>query len=1179
MRTLRRFVAGVLVGALIPTLLTPLEPALAAPAAERVEYQFLNDRVRDMIGVTPLSVADFITRGGLTGKNQIVAIADSGLDKGSMSDLHPDFQNQAGHPPKVIALRSWSGRPAADDPIGHGTHMAGIIAGSGAASDGKYKGVAPDASLYVQSILNPAGMIEVPSNMGSLFQPAYQAGARIHVNGWGAAGNSYSRSSASADEFVRSHPDFLVIFGAGNNGPAKGTLTNEANSKNALTVGASQGSRPGFDASGNDGGTTIALSSRGPAAGGRIKPELLAPGAAIIAPNSRLTSSNFPVNPLYTRMQGTSMAAAVTGGCAALLREYLQKEMHAPNSDPSAALIKALLINYADTKGHAPGWDGFGNIDMASTVLALKANEAGFIDDRQGVPDGGEKTYQIPVTTTTEPLKVTLAWSDPVANGEGDNDSRLTNDLDLTVTGPDKHTYQGNDFLNGNGPDRNNNVEQVYIPAPQPGTYTITVRGYRVRSAATSESTETKRQDFALAFGQPPQRGTTESLPAAPSPAHTRLLLNGKAAPYNALSVPPGADYYRLGPDIYMVSRLWRSGGIQWINDRGRQMLLEMNPNAREGGYRMEPGAKNSVNGEPVQNMDALPPGYEVSAWINPASQTIRSVDAQFKEIDGYLDSIDNIRHTIRVLKDNRTYNTADTVTTTYIVRQVGSGWTDIPFQMDSGLEQPMSGLPVRLLLSPITGEVMHMAIERPVIQGVADQIGIQDQTIRFENGETYHLFPGAQVKRNGSPSTVDAIRPGDHLVAVILPESKKIIALSAFSTVHWGRIVYYSPEQNLLHFVDRFNRLTTFHLNDSTKVYRWGLPAEKSSLSTGNWAWISLTQGTGAVQQIDVVEEGEEVQKRFQSFSPSDGTIQTEDGATYRLSPRTILTKNGYLIQPKDLQPGESLNMTSLLAPRGPILGTVEAVTTAASPRVAIKSFFAGNRFFITGTTTADAIYLYRQGGEVRDEIIPDNSGNFAWYFIPSVENNSIQLIALDRRRGGIKSLLVTIPEGHSTQFSDIEHHWAEDTVRLFASRGLISGYPDSTFRPDGPVNQLEAIVLVARSLGWENGDPRPAIGMEEIPSWARDSLSLATQQGIIEPQQLASLQKPMTQQDMMDLLSRCIEPGTLDLAGTAQRLWPSGYEPASPLTRAQVTTLLQALLNALAEERKAPPLEKQHQ
>ena len=250
-------------------------------------------------------------------------------------------------------LRSWAGAPVASDPNGHGTAMAATIAGTGAASAGRYQGIAPGASIYFQGLTDSSGQLDPPPDLADLFEPAYQAGVRIHVDGWGGTNVGYYGDTASqTDHFISEHPDFLVVFSAGNNGPQAGSLTPEAYSKNALVVGASQSPHPAFNPDQVNSGQVCDFSSRGPTSDGRLKPDLLAPGAVVSAKASQVASEFDLDGGYYTYMEGTSMAAAVAGGSAALLREYFIK--YEQELDPSAAMLKAALICGASTRRPAP---------------------------------------------------------------------------------------------------------------------------------------------------------------------------------------------------------------------------------------------------------------------------------------------------------------------------------------------------------------------------------------------------------------------------------------------------------------------------------------------------------------------------------------------------------------------------------------------------------------------------------------------------------------------------------------------------------------------------------------------------------------------------------------------------------------------------------------------------------
>jgi hypothetical protein len=132
------------------------------------------------------------TSSGAEGKGEIVAVADTGFDKGSTTDVHPAF---TGRVKKLYGL----GRPnRKDDSHGHGTHVAGSVLGDGkSTADGPVRGTAPAAKLVLQSLLDSGGGLGgLPANLNDLFRNPYQRDkARIHTNSWGRTGNSESMTS------------------------------------------------------------------------------------------------------------------------------------------------------------------------------------------------------------------------------------------------------------------------------------------------------------------------------------------------------------------------------------------------------------------------------------------------------------------------------------------------------------------------------------------------------------------------------------------------------------------------------------------------------------------------------------------------------------------------------------------------------------------------------------------------------------------------------------------------------------------------------------------------------------------------------------------------------------------------------------------------------------------------
>jgi subtilisin family serine protease len=494
---------------------SPLATQIAAlPEVERVEEyvapRLHNDVARTLLGVD----ADPGAGIGLTGEGQVVAVADTGLD-----DTHPDF---AGRIVGVVAL----GRPNDhSDPNGHGTHVAGSVLGDGTASSGRIRGTAPGARLFFQSLLDAnGGLGGLPLDLNDLFDEAYRAGARIHNNSWGAATQSrYTPSSAEVDEFVATHRDMLIVISAGNDGTAARrahskpgfvdwlSIGSPASAKNALVVGASRNRRTtggysshtygyvwpndypdtpiaGQPVSG-DPEALAAFSSRGPCDDRRIKPDLVAPGTDIAsAKSSRAPLRRFwgpyPGNGHYAFMGGTSMAAPLVAGCAALVREhYVRRRQH----EPSAALLKATLINgtrwlsaddaIADHSVLPNFHQGFGALFLPAAIpsavnpaLRVEFRDTWRTEAAQFTRSGQAFRFLVDVAGG-DSLRICLTWTDAPDRG-------LQNSLVLLVEHqPSRRRWVANADvpLALMTPDPDNNVHIVRIATPPAGRYLIQV--------------------------------------------------------------------------------------------------------------------------------------------------------------------------------------------------------------------------------------------------------------------------------------------------------------------------------------------------------------------------------------------------------------------------------------------------------------------------------------------------------------------------------------------------------------------------------------------------------------------------------------------------------------------------------------------------------------------------------
>lgn len=450
----------------------------------------------------------------LKGEGQVVAVCDTGFDKGDLNDIHPAFK---GRLLKLYAL----GRAKSNDPNGHGTHVAGSVLGDGTstAMGGAIQGTAPAAKLVVQSVLDSRGGLGgLPANLNDLFLKPYQEdNVRIHTNSWGApTAGSYPQTSREVDEFVYKYRDCLICFAAGNDGKDvnangiidAGSIGSPGTAKNCITVGASESNRPRVSqrygnpwprdypsppiaadlwADNPDG--MAAFSSRGPTRQNRIKPDVVAPGTAILSTHSRdARVGSFwgsSTDPLFCFMGGTSMSTPLVAGCAAVVRQFLTRERNTPN--PSAALMKAFLINGAtemagqfvpSEAGKIPNpSQGFGRVDLSNTVGPFAATvKLEFRDENRALDTGEEEVITLTLPSILPPataptLKVTLVWTD--APGEA-----LQNDLDLIVRagGQERH---GNMATRSTAFDRTNNVEQVIWSRIPSGTVEIKVRAHR----------------------------------------------------------------------------------------------------------------------------------------------------------------------------------------------------------------------------------------------------------------------------------------------------------------------------------------------------------------------------------------------------------------------------------------------------------------------------------------------------------------------------------------------------------------------------------------------------------------------------------------------------------------------------------------------------------------------------
>ena len=1093
--------------------------ALAGPGETNSETELLNDRSADIIASNILLAPGLLTPSGLSGKGEIIGIADSGLDIGSISDLHPDLQSEAGKMPRVAMLKSYAGRSLPDDPIGHGTHMAATIAGSGNASAGKYRGIAPGASLYFQALLDQAGQLKLPEQIGELFRPAYEAGVRIHVNGWGGGSNTYSGRSAQIDQFVYRFSDFLPVFGAGNNGPEKASLTAEANSKNALTIGCSQLPRPAFGPEARYAEQIAASSSRGPAADGRIKPDLLAPGSAVVSACSRLLESNYAPNPDYTLMGGSSMAAAVTGGALALLSEYLELERQM--SRPSSALMKALLINGARTPGGFPSnEEGFGVLDLAGTVLALQEGSFQIIDNDNGIHNGENVKYQARLTEGGGDFKVTLAWADPPAAPA--SQQTLVNNLDLSVEDPLGRIFYGNDFRGQGQADTANNVEQIHIKDAVPGEYKITVRGTRLD----------RSQKFALVYGQvlkhdiiSSRQGQVLKLSQGEQKDTSGLQLfklsNGRMQKQTA-EIPEGSDYYSIGQKIYIVSRSWLARGVQVLSEgleHTEKLLLEMNKQLREGGFFIDPSLTGEgrilLNKSPVNNSTIIPPGSEINALINPSQQTIWQLKAAYEEVDGFIETLNTEQRELKLVHDGRNYRIAEHVVISYLDRLIDCDPVDALFGTEqvARLENLAPGLKVSLTLSPSNQEIQYIKVERDLVLGQVAEVDAKEGEIKLESGQSYRLFPGNTIIKDQQAAKLKNVKTGDHIAALLLSGTKNVLQLSVSSEVYYGRVLFYSEREKMLYIQESKASYSSFRkvsLDKDTEIFRYGLQANAFSLFSGVWVRVINYPDQDKAWRVDVIDNYREDSSYFSTYDPVKRTVKLQDGSILTVSRYTQIIKGPYNISPQMLIPGEKVNIVTLA-----ITGSnneflarleVEVPPGTDSPKLEAKAYVLNGILILQGWSSSPLVYIYRSdNGCVPLEVAAD--GSFSQLFKLQEGEQEINILAIENSSGAIKGLSLPLrsfaPEKAGKEFSDLAGHPWEQEIKKLLTAGIINGYEDGSFKPEKSISRVEFICLLAQAQGWDIGENREQnyfSDNREIPWWALGAVYAAREQGIIK-------------------------------------------------------------------------------
>jgi hypothetical protein len=488
----------------------------------------------------------------------IVDLTDSTIDEGGTgvtvldtADVKLHVGGDVGQPVRVAYFHNCSSTP--DSQVGaidgHGSFNAGIIVGYDQRNGSPYQdsngfqlglGVNPFGRVGSTAIFVPGFDTTACGNSAQgLIEANWQNGARISSNSWGAnpppqtydaTDQAYDAGVRDADSVASDNQQLIYIVAAANSGPNSATISSPAGGKNVITVGASENVRPdwtdgcGDGPSGADNANDIAgFSSRGPAPGNRVKPEIVAPGSHIQSGASNYAGytgdgvcDKYHPNGQteFAASSGTSHSTPAVSGIASLAYWWIEqggagdatgKVVEVGGSRaPSPALMKAWLMAHpsyltgVDANDNLPSNNqGYGMpnlLDMFGTTPQVLLDQSDLVS-----ASGDTRSYVWGVADPGQPLRIALAYTDaPGALGT----SPQVNDLDLAVT-VNGQTYLGNQFdhqwsVTGGVPDDKNNYEAVFLPAGSTGEITVTVLARNVAGDATN-SGDGPNQDFALA--------------------------------------------------------------------------------------------------------------------------------------------------------------------------------------------------------------------------------------------------------------------------------------------------------------------------------------------------------------------------------------------------------------------------------------------------------------------------------------------------------------------------------------------------------------------------------------------------------------------------------------------------------------------------------------------------------
>ncbi|HEY8362420.1 MAG TPA: S8 family peptidase [Tissierellaceae bacterium] len=270
-----------------------------------IEFISFDSQVYALLDIAaPTMEAYFPHDQSLEGEGITVAVIDTGVAP------HYDLTKPTN---RIVGFKDFvNNKTAPYDDNGHGTHVAGIIAGNGYSSRGKYVGIAPKANILAIKALDAQGggkISDVIEAISYVIETKDKYDTKIINLSLGTPANVPSNKDPICKAVdAATKAGLIVVVAAGNSGPKEGTILSPGISRNAITVGAVDDKRT-IDPSDD---TIAPFSSRGPTIEGITKPDVVAPGVNIRS----LSNTKYDG---YTSLSGTSMATPLISGSVALL--------------------------------------------------------------------------------------------------------------------------------------------------------------------------------------------------------------------------------------------------------------------------------------------------------------------------------------------------------------------------------------------------------------------------------------------------------------------------------------------------------------------------------------------------------------------------------------------------------------------------------------------------------------------------------------------------------------------------------------------------------------------------------------------------------------------------------------------------------------------------------------------